>query len=213
MSKETKNTLLLQGSILAAAGIFTKLIGFLYRIPMANLLGNQGNGVYSIAFGIYTVTLTLSSMSLPTAVSKVVSTRLAKGEDRNAAHVLAMALLFALVMGTFSFSLLYFGADLLENLYPGLEGVETEQRLVYLNMMSMNNGKFALIQVSDSKDVDAVKSILQKRIDDMANGGAWYPEPTRRWSECSTVVTNGNYVMMVVSEQYADIVSEFNALF
>lgn len=117
MSKETRNTLLLQGSILAAAGIFTKLIGFLYRIPMANLLGNQGNGVYSIAFGIYTVTLTLSSMSLPTAVSKVVSTRLAKGEDRNAARVLAMALLFALAMGAFSFSLLYFGADLLEAFY------------------------------------------------------------------------------------------------
>lgn len=117
MSKETRNTLLLQGSILAAAGIFTKLIGFLYRIPMANLLGNQGNGVYSIAFGIYTVTLTLSSMSLPTAVSKVVSTRLARGENRNAARVLAMALLFALVMGAFSFSLLYFGAEALESLY------------------------------------------------------------------------------------------------
>ena len=117
MSKETKNTLLLQGSILAAAGIFTKLIGFLYRIPMANLLGNQGNGVYSIAFGIYTVTLTLSSMSLPTAVSKVVSARVAKGEDRNAARVLAVALLFAFVMGAFSFSLLFFGANFLETLY------------------------------------------------------------------------------------------------
>ena len=117
MSKETKNTLLLQGSILAAAGIFTKLIGFLYRIPMANLLGNQGNGVYSIAFGIYTVTLTLSSMSLPTAVSKVVSARVARGEDRNAARVLAVALLFAFVMGAFSFSLLFFGANLLETLY------------------------------------------------------------------------------------------------
>lgn len=117
MSKETKNTLLLQGSILAAAGIFTKLIGFLYRIPMANLLGNQGNGVYSIAFGIYTVTLTLSSMSLPTAVSKVVSARVARGEDRNAAQVLAVALLFAFVMGAFSFSLLFFGANFLETLY------------------------------------------------------------------------------------------------
>lgn len=117
MSKETKNTLLLQGSILAAAGIFTKLIGFLYRIPMANLLGNQGNGVYSIAFGIYTVTLTLSSMSLPTAVSKVVSARVARGEDRNAARVLAVALLFAFVMGAFSFSLLFFGANFLETLY------------------------------------------------------------------------------------------------
>ena len=117
MSRETKNTLLLQGSILAAAGIFTKLIGFLYRIPMANLLGNQGNGVYSVAYGIYTITLTLSSMSLPTAVSKVVSARLALEEGRNASRVLAMALLFALVMGTFSFSLLYFGADMLEELY------------------------------------------------------------------------------------------------
>ncbi len=117
MSKEMKNTLLLQGSILAAAGIFTKLIGFLYRIPMANLLGNQGNGVYSIAFGIYTVTLTLSSMSLPTAVSKVVSARIAQEEYRNAARVLTTALLFALGMGLFSFSLLYFGANMLEGLY------------------------------------------------------------------------------------------------
>ncbi len=112
-----KNTLLLQGSILAAAGILTKLIGFLYRIPMANLLGNQGNGVYSIAYGIYTVTLTLSSMSLPTAVSKVVSARLARDEHRNAARVLAIALVFALIMGTFSFSLLYFGAHMLEGFY------------------------------------------------------------------------------------------------
>lgn len=117
MSKETKNTLLVQGSILAAAGIFTKLIGFLYRIPMANLLGNQGNGVYSIAYGIYTVTLTLSSMSLPTAVSKVVSTRLAQGSQRNANRALAVALLFALCMGTFSFCLLYFGAEALESFY------------------------------------------------------------------------------------------------
>ena len=117
MPKETKNALLVQGSILAAAGIFTKLIGFLYRIPMANLLGNQGNGVYSIAFGIYTVTLTLSSMSLPTAVSKVVSARIAKNQARNAGRVLAVGLLFALVMGTFSFCLLYFGADFLEGIY------------------------------------------------------------------------------------------------
>ena len=129
MSKETKNTLLLQGSILAAAGIFTKLIGFLYRIPMANLLGNQGNGVYSIAFGIYTVTLTLSSMSLPTAVSKVVSARLAQGQERSAQRALAMALLFALVMGLFSFSLLFFGSNMLEAFYQ-TEGLHRPLRVL-----------------------------------------------------------------------------------
>ena len=56
-------------------------------------------------------------------------------------------------------------------------------------------------------------AVLQARVDTMANGGAWYPEATRIWSECATVVTHGNYVMMVVSEQYAAIAAEFNALF
>ena len=44
-------------------------------------------------------------------------------------------------------------------------------------------------------------------------GGAWYPEPTRVWDECSRIVSNGNYVMLVVSEQCDDIVADFNALF
>ena len=97
--------------------------------------------------------------------------------------------------------------------YPGLTNITTEQCLVYANMMSMNMGELVLVQVADSADVDPVKAILQTRIDNMINGGAWYPEPTRIWSECSQVVSNGNYVMMVVGESYASVVSDFNALF
>lgn len=103
--------------------------------------------------------------------------------------------------------------EVLDAFYPDLTGIATQQRLVYANMMSMNMGEFALIQVKDGKDVAAVKAILQTRIDDMANGGAWYPEPTRIWSECSKVVSNGNYIMMVVSDSYEAIIQDFNALF
>ena len=74
-------------------------------------------------------------------------------------------------------------------------------------------GELVLVQVSDSADVDAVKEILQTRIDNMVNGGAWYPEPTRVWSENSRIVSNGSYVMMVVNEDCDAIVEEFNALF
>ena len=190
MSRETKNTLLLQGSILAAAGIFTKLIGFLYRIPMANLLGNQGNGIYSVAFGIYTVTLTLSSMSLPTAVSKVVSTRLARGEERNAARVLAVALAFALVMGLFSFSLLYFGAPGLESLYH-TEGLARPLRVLaptsflfaFLGVMrGYTQGSGTMVPTAISQVVDqcfnAVVSIvaawgLMNLHSAAADGAAW----------------------------------------
>ena len=80
-------------------------------------------------------------------------------------------------------------------------------------MMSMNMGEMALVQVKNSSDVAKVKSIFQARIDSMVNGGAWYPEPTRIWTEQSRVVSNGNYVMMVVGEDCDSIVKDFNALF
>ena len=122
MSKNTERTMLLQGSILALAGIVTKVIGFLYRIPMANLLGNVGNGIYSVSYGIYNIALTLSSCSMPLAVSKLVSARIARGEKKNARRAFFDALLLALLAGGAAALLLHFGADALEHLYhrPGL---------------------------------------------------------------------------------------------
>ena len=74
---------IVQGSILAAAGIIVRLIGMLYRIPLANYIGDEGNGYYSAAYNIYSILLILSSYSLPVAVSKMVSARLAKNQYRS----------------------------------------------------------------------------------------------------------------------------------
>ncbi|SCI16088.1 Bacterial Ig-like domain (group 2) [uncultured Flavonifractor sp.] len=118
------------------------------------------------------------------------------------------------IMGQYEFGMLQLlDADLMEQLYPGMGAVSAEQKLIYGTLMTMNNGEFGLVQVKDSKDVDTVKSIFQTRIDGMINGGAWYPEPTRIWTENSRVVSNGNYVMMVVHENCDAIVDAFNALF
>ena len=118
------------------------------------------------------------------------------------------------IMGQYEFGRLQLlDADLMEQLYPGMGAVSAEQKLIYGTLMTMNNGEFGLVQVKDSKDVDTVKSIFQTRIDGMINGGAWYPEPTRIWTENSRVVSNGNYVMMVVHENCDAIVDAFNALF
>lgn len=111
------NSLIVQGSILALAGILTKIIGFIYRIPMANMLGEQGNGIYSVAFGIYNVALTLSSYSLPMAVSKLMSSRLAKEEHKNSFILIKRAFIFAFVAGLCAFSVLFFAAEWLEALY------------------------------------------------------------------------------------------------
>lgn len=122
MSAEQKNNILVQGSILAVASIVVRLIGVIYRIPMNNILGEEGNGIYSVAFNIYNTALIISSYSLPLAVSKLVSQRTVKREYKNAFKIFKNALLFAFISGTAAALILYFGADWFEGLYvkPGL---------------------------------------------------------------------------------------------
>ena len=105
-------------------------------------------------------------------------------------------------------------SSLLDSTYAGLTGIATEQLVVYQCGMSPSPaGDVALVQVSDSADVDAVKAIFQARIDYMVEGGAWYPGPTEMWQNSSRIVSNGSYVMLVVNENCDAIVSDFNALF
>lgn len=111
-SNSSKNVLI-QGSILAAAGIITRIIGLAKKIPLAQIIGDVGNSYYSCAYEIYTIILMISTYSLPLAVSKMVSARIAKGEYKNARKVFRMSLLFAAVVGgTFSVLIFFFAKDL-----------------------------------------------------------------------------------------------------
>ena len=104
-------------------------------------------------------------------------------------------------------------AELAANVYPGLFDIAAEQCLPYINMMTMNTSEIVLVQVTNSSDVDKVKSILQSRIDAQVEGGAWYPSAIDAWQNNSRIVSNGNYIMMVGHESCDSIVSDFNALF
>ena len=93
------------------AGIITRIIGMLYRIPVTNIIGPKGNGYYAAAYQIYTIMLLISSYSLPLAVSKLVSARVAKEQYKNAARLYKGALLFALCTGGAVCLLIFFGAQ------------------------------------------------------------------------------------------------------
>ncbi|MCR5474188.1 MAG: polysaccharide biosynthesis protein [Lachnospiraceae bacterium] len=102
---------IVQGGILAAAGIISRIIGFIYRIPLQNTIGDAGMGYYSAAFQIYSIMLIISSYSLPVAVSKLVAARAAKGQYRNARRFFHGALLFATLTGGATCFVVLFGAD------------------------------------------------------------------------------------------------------
>lgn len=61
--------------ILAAFGLLAKIIGAFYRIPLTNLLGAEGMGMYQLVFSIYALTLSMSSTGLPIAISRIVAER------------------------------------------------------------------------------------------------------------------------------------------
>lgn len=109
--KQKKDDFLIQGAILAIAAVVVKIIGVLYRIPLTNILGDEGNGYYGYAYEVYAMTLMLSSFSLPIAVSKLVSARMASGQRRNAFRVFLCSIIFAIVIGILAAVLIFMGAD------------------------------------------------------------------------------------------------------
>lgn len=102
---------LVQGSILAVAGIIVRFIGLLYKIPITRALGDDGIGYFNTAHEIYNVGLILSSYSLPLAMSKLIAVRRVKKRYRDVTHVFMSGLLFGMIVGGIMTLLLLLEAD------------------------------------------------------------------------------------------------------
>ena len=63
MSEDSKKSLLKQAGILAIAGVISRIIGFIYNIPLANIIGDEGNGYYGTAYQAYTIVLMIYAFS------------------------------------------------------------------------------------------------------------------------------------------------------
>ncbi|MBR3771251.1 MAG: polysaccharide biosynthesis protein [Clostridium sp.] len=97
--KDNGGGFIVQASILALTGIFCRIIGLLYRSPLANIIGDEGNGYYNSAYNIYTIVLLISSYSIPSAISKVIAERLALKQYKNAHRIFKCAVLYVVIVG------------------------------------------------------------------------------------------------------------------
>lgn len=102
----------MQAGILAMAGIISRIIGLLYRSPLNSIIGEAGMGYYQEAYGFYVIILTISSYSIPSAMSKVIAQKLAVKEYRNAHRLFKCALAYTLVVGGVASLFLFFGAGI-----------------------------------------------------------------------------------------------------
>ena len=108
--KKNNKNFLMQGSILAISGLFVRFIGLIYRIPMISIIGTEGNGYYTSAYSIYSLFLIISSYSFPSAISKLISFRLANDRYKDVKRLIILSFFLALIVGILMFCLMHFGA-------------------------------------------------------------------------------------------------------
>ncbi len=113
MAKNAGKQVVKQAAFLMAAQIISSIIGLLYRSPLHEVMGDLGSGYYTYAYDWYTIILLISSYSIPGAVSKVMSERIATGAYQNAMRVFRAAFLYVLAVGTIGGCAAYFGAPYL----------------------------------------------------------------------------------------------------
>lgn len=111
--KSNRNLFFSGVMILTLANIIVKAIGLLYKIPLSDLLGEEGMGYFNAAYNIYVVFYMISTAGLPIAVSILVSASRAKGNMRETRYIYKIALILFLIIGAVGTSIMMLGARLL----------------------------------------------------------------------------------------------------
>lgn len=122
MTTSIKSTGIIKGALILGIAMFlSKIIGFLYRIPITSILGDTGNAIYGVAFNIYVVLLGVSAIGIPGGISKLVAECLAKGTIQDAKKVFRVALFYTgAVSGLLSLGL-FVGAEFIAVQLNGME--------------------------------------------------------------------------------------------
>lgn len=108
-----RNSFVKGAFILMAAGLVARLVGFLYRILLSNLIGAEGMGLYELIVPVYTAVVLTITSGMTVAVSKMVAEQNAHNNQVNPGRITVCAFALVLTAG-FAVSLfIYTNADLL----------------------------------------------------------------------------------------------------
>lgn len=133
-SKPKKKESFMQGVVtIMFSQVLIKVLGLIYTLYLTNRngYGDAGNAISSGAYQIYALLLTVSSIGVPNAISKLVSERVAIGDHKGAHRIFKIGFATFAVIGLIGSLLLFFGARLIANQW--LQIPEAEMTLVALS--------------------------------------------------------------------------------
>lgn len=140
----TKKGFLYGTMLLVGAGLITKILGFVYRIALSRLIGDEGIGLFYMAFPILSFTLVITTAGLPVAISKLVSEAEAKGEEKKIRTILIISTTIVTITSIVVSSLLLIGAPFIS------QWLLTDERAIY-----------ALLAITPIIPIIAISSIFR----------------------------------------------------
>ncbi|SDW29007.1 stage V sporulation protein B [Marininema mesophilum] len=93
----TKQTFLHGTLILVGAGFVTKVLGFVYRIALSRMIGDEGIGLFQMAFPILIFAITITTAGLPVAISKLVSEAEAMKDEQRVRSTLIISIIIVFI--------------------------------------------------------------------------------------------------------------------
>ncbi len=155
-----KRSFLSGAFILAGAGIISKFIGFFFRVPLTNMIGAKGYGLYNYPYNLYSAMLAISITGLPVAISKLVSEKIAIDRYDEAHRIFKVSLIIMLFLGSFTSLFLFFSSKfLVSRLWPPgayypLMGLVLAP--LFVSLMSAFRGYFQGMQIMIAHSISQV---------------------------------------------------------
>ncbi len=124
--KKKKQSFMQGVMILMFSQFLIKIAGLLYKIYLTNKegFGDTGNAIYSSAFQVYTIFLAISSIGVPNAISQLISSKVAIGDNKGAYRVFKIAITIFGLIGFIGTSILFLYAKTIANKYLGIPEAE-----------------------------------------------------------------------------------------
>jgi stage V sporulation protein B len=105
--------------ILTAASVFTRILGFIYRVYMSQTIGAEGMGLYQLVMPIYSLAWAIACSGFTMTISRLVSAENAKGEYGNMGRVLKQCLVITTAVAAVLSAAAFSAADPIANYLLG----------------------------------------------------------------------------------------------
>jgi len=155
--------------VLTVCNLLEKAIGLLFKIPIVNIIGDEGMGYFNSAYTIYTWLYMISTSGLPVAVLILVSRSRAQGRFKESRAIFRAALSIFLLLGSIGTALMIFGAhffaDRLMNAEPAyLSIIAVAPTLFFICISSAMRGYFQghqqMLPTGISHVIEAVSKLV-----------------------------------------------------